>query len=110
MVPLITFTIVVAAWLIAALFLAGSVFSIAFKNFDIGYAKGLRDGEASPTSKNTKAYYDLGFADGYAEGWQNCRREYGKIGKILADNADLDEIMVIRYDDQLPHRYKRIID
>jgi hypothetical protein len=79
MVPLITFTLVIA-WFIAALFLVAIVFLIAFKNFDIGYA----------------------------EGWQNCRREYGKIGKILADNADLDEIMVIRYDDQLPHRYKRI--
>jgi phage gpG-like protein len=81
MVSLITFTLVIA-WFIAALFLSGIIFSLAFKNFDLGYA----------------------------EGWQNCRREYGKIGKILADNADLDEIMVIRYDDQLPHRYKRVID
>jgi len=74
-------------------------------DYDHGYAEGLRDGGASPTSKNTKSYYD----QGYTEGWQDCSREYGKIGKILADNADLDEIMVIRYDDQLPHRYKRVI-
>lgn len=81
MVPLVQYAIG-SVWIISALFLAGIIFSLAFKNFDIGYA----------------------------EGWQNCRREYGKIGKILADNADLDEIMVIRYDDQLPHRYKRVID
>jgi phage gpG-like protein len=79
MVPLVQYAIG-SVWIISALFLAGIIFSIAFKNFDIGYN----------------------------EGWQNCRREYGKVGKILADNADLDEIMVIRYDDQLPHRYKRI--
>jgi hypothetical protein len=80
MVPLVQYAIG-SVWIISALFLAGIIFSIAFKNFDIGYNEGLRDG---------------------------CRRRLGDIGTILADNADLDEIMVIRYDDQLPHRYKRI--
>jgi len=82
MVPLVQYAIG-SVWIISALFLAGIIFSLAFKNFDIGYNEGLQDG---------------------------CRRRLGDIGTILADNADLDEIMVIRYDDQLPHRYKRVID
>jgi hypothetical protein len=104
MVLLITFTIVIA-WLIAALFLAGIIFSLAFKNFDIGYAKGLEEGSTTHSairSECLKWAYDQGLAD---------RPEtVNPFGTILADNADLDEIMVIRYDDQLPHRYKRIID
>ena len=99
-------TIIVVAWLIAALFLAGIVFSLAFKNFDIGYAKGLEEGSTTHSairSECLKWAYDQGLQDG-------CRRRFGDVGTILADNADLDEIMVIRYDDQLPHRYKRVTD
>jgi hypothetical protein len=50
------------------------------------------------------------FSRGYAEGFEDRPETINPFGTILADNADLDEIMVIRYDDQLPHRYKRIID
>ena len=104
MALLITFTIVVA-WLIAALFLAGSVFSVAFKNFDIGYAEGLKEGSTTHSairSECLKWAYDKAVTD--------LSETINPFGTILADNADLDEIMVIRYDDQLPHRYKRVID
>ena len=104
MVLLTEFAIVVA-WLIAGLFLAGIVFSFAFKNFDIGYAAGLRDGSTTHSAIRAECLkwaYDKCAAD--------LSETVNPFGHILADNADLDEIMVIRYDDQLPHRYKRVID
>lgn len=96
--------------LLVALF-CGSIFGslvalfFTIRSFDHGYAEGLKEGSTTHSairSECLKWAYDKGLAD---------RSEtINPFGTILADNADLDEIMVIRYDDQLPHRYKRIVD
>jgi len=104
MVPLVQYAIG-SVWIISALFLAGIIFSIAFKNFDIGYNEGLRDGSTTDSALRTEC---LNWA--YDKGVAERPETINPVGTILADNADLDEIMVIRYDDQLPHRYKRVID
>jgi hypothetical protein len=86
---------------IVALF-CGSIFgtvatlAFTFGSFNRGYDAGVED---SPL------HYLVDYDHGYAEGLNDAT---GGVGKILADNADLDEIMVIRFDDRLPHRYKRI--
>lgn len=85
--------------IIVALF-CGSIFGtlatlvFTLRSFNLGYEEGIQD-----SAVQDFVNYENGFNDGT-----------GKVGKILADNADLDEIMVIRLDDGLPHRYKRIID
>ena len=89
--------------IIVALF-CGSIFgtlatlAFTFGSFSRGYDRGVDD---SPLR------YLVDYDHGYAQGFNDAT---GKVGEILADNADLDEIMVIRNDDGLPHRYKRIID
>ena len=57
----------------------------------------------------TLAFTIRSFDRGYNQGVAERPETVNPFGSILADNADLDEIMVIRYDDQLPHRYKRVI-
>ena len=77
----------------------GTVITLAFtfRSFNLGYNEGVND-------STVRGLVD--YDHGYAEGLNDA---LGGVGKILADNVDLDEIMVIRFDDRLPHRYKRII-
>lgn len=95
--------------LLVALF-CGSIFGVlvtlffTFHSFDRGYAEGLKEGSTTHSAIRAEC---LKWA--YDKGVTERPETINPFGTILADNEDLDEIMVIRYDDQLPHRYKRVI-
>jgi hypothetical protein len=89
---------VIVALFCGSIFGTATTLALTLRSFNRGYDMGV---DESPL------HYIVDYDHGYADGLNDA---IGGVGKILADNADLDEIMVIRFDDRLPHRYKRVID